>query len=144
MTDDLISRQAVMDCFKKWQPYMATRIWDFEQELSALPSVNPQEPKWDRLYSWLNDMRYGIAPDENTPDDERREREAQVDVIDDIMEWIEKHPQEPKTGHWSHDGSHWKNRFICSECGYKLFEEQTNYCPNCGCRMVEPQESEEV
>ena len=36
---DLISRQAVMDCFKKWKPYMATRLWDFEQELSKLPSV---------------------------------------------------------------------------------------------------------
>ena len=49
-----------------------------------------------------------------------------------------------KTGHWSHDGSHWKNRFICSECGYKLFDEPTNYCPNCGARMVESQESEET
>ena len=36
---DAISRQAVMDCFKKWQPYMATRLWDFEQELSKLPTV---------------------------------------------------------------------------------------------------------
>ena len=52
-----------------------------------------QEPKWDRLYSWLNDMRFGIAPDETTPDDERNERLAQVDVIDDIMEWIVE-PQE--------------------------------------------------
>ena len=41
-----------------------------------------------------------------------------------------------RTGHWSHDGSHWKNRFICSECNYKLFDEPTNYCPNCGARMV--------
>ena len=49
MTDDLIRRQAVMYCFKKWQPYMATRLWDFEQELSALPSVNQQEPKTDTL-----------------------------------------------------------------------------------------------
>ena len=48
-----------------------------------------------------------------------------------------------RTGHWTHDGSHWKNRFICSECGYKLFDEPTNYCPNCGYRMVEPQESED-
>lgn len=48
-----------------------------------------------------------------------------------------------KSGKWSHDGSHWKNRFICSECNYKLFDEPTNYCPNCGCRMVEPQESED-
>ena len=50
--EDAISRQAVMDCFKKWQPYMATRLWDFEQELSALPSVKSQEPKtghWTRV-----------------------------------------------------------------------------------------------
>lgn len=47
--------------------------------------------KMDRLYSYLNDMRFGIAPDETVrDDDERGQREAQVDVIDDIMEWIEK------------------------------------------------------
>lgn len=44
---------------------------------------------------------------------------------------------QPKMGHWSHDGSHWKNRFICSGCGYKLFDEPTNYCPNCGAKMQE-------
>jgi hypothetical protein len=40
--EDAVSRKAVIDCFKKWQPYMATRLWDFEQELTALPSVTPQ------------------------------------------------------------------------------------------------------
>lgn len=40
LTDgEYISRQAVMDCFKKWQPYMATRLHEFEKELSELPSV---------------------------------------------------------------------------------------------------------
>ena len=38
-TDDLISRQAVMECFKKWHPYMATRLYEFEKELTAIPSV---------------------------------------------------------------------------------------------------------
>lgn len=38
-------------------------------------------------------------------------------------------------GKWIHDGSHWKYRFICERCGYKLFEEPTNYCPNCGAYM---------
>jgi hypothetical protein len=42
---DAISRQAVMDYFRKWQPYMATRLWDYEQELKDLPSVTPQ-PRW--------------------------------------------------------------------------------------------------
>ena len=32
-----------MDCFKKWQPYMATRLFDFEKELLALPPVTPAE-----------------------------------------------------------------------------------------------------
>lgn len=38
---DAISREAVMKCFKKWQPYMATRLWDYEQELKELLSVTP-------------------------------------------------------------------------------------------------------
>lgn len=42
---------------------------------------------------------------------------------------------QPKTGHWTHDGGYWKNRWICSECGYKLYDEQSKYCPNCGARM---------
>lgn len=47
---DAISRQAVMDYFRKWQPYMATRLWDFEKELSELPSVSPQQRigRWSR------------------------------------------------------------------------------------------------
>ena len=92
MTDDLISRQAVIDLFNRsddfgWETSLIRR------KIEKLPSVNPQGPK---------------------------------------------------TGHWSHDGSHWKNRFICSGCGYKLFDEPTNYCPNCGAKMFEPQESEET
>lgn len=54
----------------------------------------------------------------------------------------------PKTGHWKRrivDGGYnadWK----CSECGYKVYTDFVNYnfCPNCGAKMVEPQESEEV
>lgn len=64
--EDAISRQAVMDCFKKWQPYLATRIWSFEQELSALPSVNPQEPKAGQELETIKKLmlEYGFtAPD---------------------------------------------------------------------------------
>lgn len=43
-------------------------------------------------------------------------------------------PVRPR-GHWSHDGSKWKNRWLCSECGYKLIDEQTRFCPNCGAKM---------
>ena len=60
----------------------------------------------------------------------------------DILSDLPSVTPQPRIRKWSHDDSHWANRFICSECGYKLFEEQTKYCPNCGVRMVESQESE--
>lgn len=68
-------------------PYM--HYDDVIKCIKGMPSVKPQEPKWDRLYSWLNDMRFGIAPDETVhDDDERSERQAQVDLLDEIMEWM--------------------------------------------------------
>ena len=43
----------------------------------------------DRLYRWLNDMRYAIAPDETvTDEDERHDRLLQIDLIDELMEWM--------------------------------------------------------
>jgi rubrerythrin len=65
--------------------------------------------------------------------------EKGIDVV--IKELPPVSPQ-PKMGRWSHDGSHWKNRFICSECGYKLFDEPTSYCPNCGAKMAESEGKE--
>ena len=55
--------------------------------------------------------------------------------------------QEPKTGHWVHGE-------YCSECGCDVpayiidwkWQKDMNakYCPNCGAKMVEPQESENI
>lgn len=47
-----------------------------------------------------------------------------------------------KTGHWD------SRTCKCSECGYQIAfseyaERKYKYCPNCGAKMVEPQESEE-
>lgn len=52
-----------------------------------------------------------------------------------IRKALEVLGKEPKTEHWVHDGGHWKNRWLCSKCGYKLFEERTGFCPNCGAKM---------
>lgn len=49
-------------------------------------------------------------------------------------------PQEPKTGHWIEDEN--EMEVWCSACGEEN-DECSRYCPNCGCRMVKPQESEE-
>lgn len=61
-------------------------------------------------------------------------------VKDDVFVVIDNAPsvtteQSSMVGEWKHDGSDWENRWICSECGYKLFEERTNFYPNCGSKM---------
>ena len=52
--------------------------------------------------------------------------------------------QEPKTGHWIYICNSEVNGLKiveCSSCGKRTYGSG-KYCPNCGCRMVEPQESE--
>ena len=59
--------------------------------------------------------------------------------------------QEPKTGHWEQYGNSWEDKFKCSECGKeqpkilcgeRIIGHWSDYCPNCGAKMVEPQERE--
>ena len=61
--------------------------------------------------------------------------------VKETLEEIPSVKQEPKTGHWIWCvGSH-----KCSNCEeYTCFshKELLRYCPNCGAKMVEPQESE--
>ena len=69
---------------------------------------------------------------------------------DFILNFIEELPSvtpAPKTGHWTRElirnekGGCIGAKMICSECGKdNKHDEYMNYCPNCGCRMVEPQE----
>ena len=66
-------------------------------------------------------------------------------------------PQEPKTGHWIEHPTE-EDYSVCSRCGIgsRRMEHGKNadgtkyidiysyrFCPYCGCRMVEPQESED-
>lgn len=65
-----------------------------------------------------------------------------VDIFYDLMhEKITKCQQEPKTGHWI-DTDEGFSPCECSECGRVEFVKN-NHCPNCGAKMVKPQESED-
>ena len=48
-----------------------------------------------------------------------------------ILEYVK-----PKTGHWI-SRPHIYGVAFCSECGFELKINNTNYCPNCGARMAE-------
>ena len=69
-----------------------------------------------------------------------------------ILEYVK-----PKTGHWSRKikvdaydiagVKTWGIKCQCDRCDFTTIVVEDfgyyKYCPNCGCRMVEPQESEE-
>lgn len=68
-----------------------------------------------------------------------------------LAEWLKDYKrlleQEPKTGHWIiveelHGEWEGTKKYACDKCGEKVGVFKSNYCPNCGRRMFEPQESE--
>lgn len=61
------------------------------------------------------------------------------DICNALLKGIKLLKQEPKTGYWIPRNSFLLN-YKCSKCGWE--SEKYNYCPNCGLKMVEPQEGE--
>ena len=76
------------------------------------------------------------------------------DTLNEVYESLQKlpsvKPQEPKTGYWTRKlirnekGGCIGAKMICSRCDNdNKHDEYMNYCPNCGCCMIESQERSE-
>lgn len=132
---DTISRQAVLDAMYtlcdtgetlKENPWRDNPHIDvITDAINNLQSVNPQDNKRNCVTcEWSKDGH-------NAGTEECH-----------LCMWESQY--KPKTGHWDEIFSYIEGevRFYCSECNdYQLFTSR--YCPNCGARMVEPQESED-
>ena len=78
------------------------------------------------------------------------ERNHKIVALEELKQLSSVQPQ-PKTGHWFIDERPESDReIICSNCEQPIFryhkldfDYRPNYCPNCGAKMVEPQESED-
>lgn len=61
------------------------------------------------------------------------------DEMDRVMKEVKKAVMSrPKTGHWIENAPEYQNidpPYICSECG-NMHLRKTNYCDQCGARMV--------
>jgi len=133
--EDAISRQEVLDQTYLWSKDEFLRVtnpFDYlRKRINSLLPVTPQpktecsceQIKWERdtAIAQLKELGYGLG-------------------------------EKPKTGHWimSNDGLY---RPICNNCGAHPWKgyiptveeakEVFKYCPQCGAKMVEPQESED-
>ena len=96
---------------------------------------------------------------EQEPCEDAVSRQAVLNEFYDVKNLYERikqlpsvRPQEPKIGYWSKFGEKWggTQAWECSICKnhYDIHAVYTkipyNYCPNCGAKMVESQESEDA
>ena len=77
------------------------------------------------------------------------------DALWDIVAKMPPVQPNKRIGKWIEDGHNLSDNWIftgwkCSVCGKHALQDRydrylrSDYCPNCGAKMVEPQESEEV
>ena len=137
--DDCISRENLLKAFKDEcrgecdncpyfrkvdKEYKCRLIADFP---SAIPKHQPCEDCISRQEAincvTLNEFRYKIVED---------------------MKTLPSVTPKEKTGKWIYTGDYITDGMLkCSSCGYEHdVADRFLYCPNCGARMVEPQESE--
>ena len=81
---------------------------------------------------FIKDHSYPVRYDGNSI-----EQGMTVTGIEQALNEMPSIQPKQKTGRWEHDGGHFANRWICSQCGYKFYFEKSEakYCPNCGAKM---------
>ena len=90
----------------------------------------------------VRDLLYANAYELEYPDGSSEYVINRDEAIKYLMELPSVYPKEPKTGHWITIPDIYGVTF-CSECDFELRIDDTKYCPNCGAKMVKPQESED-
>ena len=128
---EYIPKQTVLENIDQWYEDKAD-IEDLIVKITYMQGVAIPN-KTGHWISHYDDAKYH---------DEHGEVVVDKAVWEDAKKALE---QEPKTGHWIADVDKWGdvvttvNGYRCDKCN-AFNSDKDNYCPNCGCHMVEPQE----
>ena len=93
----------------------------------------------NKLILYLNDWRFGVAPDETTPIKDQDKRLVMASTIYDCMLTVENFPTvaiPSKVGHWKMISP--AAIYECSECGQHVMTQDIcayHYCHGCGAKM---------
>ena len=76
-----------------------------------------------------------------------RSNKGWVNRIETVLNQLPPVNPQPKTGHWIttsdyYTGAYGNIDYVECSCCHEYSLEDGDFCPNCGARMVEPQESE--
>lgn len=113
--------------------------WDEEPCDGCCGNYSGYEPSGDLI---SRQAVYHILDEVGGDFDKPREAVVPVDYIADMVGELPPVTPQSKVGHWIKENPPMVEQYpFCSECGFvNPFENALNYCPNCGARMVEPQE----
>lgn len=123
--DDLISRQTVIELYKKYQPYMAVKVIEFGKALEQLPPAQPEQESFE----WCHDCK--------EYDQEahccHRWTKAIRKTVDELKQSAQQGTWQPCYITTPTGGQHcvWE----CDGCGARV-AERTKYCAECGRRMT--------
>ena len=147
VSDDLISREAVLDSIERMKPYQQDAN-DIMEMIQNFPSVKPQEScdvpdtnvgdiisKQTVLdtISELNAISFYEAQEDS--------KECYYEIRQAIKDLSPVKLQEPKTGHWIVHPKGIYAHLVCDKClSNAPYDCRTNYCPNCGAKMQEVEE----
>lgn len=132
--DRLISEKEVLKAFEKYLRFEG----NFHEMIKAISSA---EPTKDLLIQIIRDILAMYVVDENG--NQLSRDEVKCGAINIVKKYLRQLPSsEPKTGHWIDREEYDADRWKCSECG-RTEQYQENYCPNCGCCMVDEQKKSE-
>ena len=87
--------EAIQHCREKVQEQAKKGCYscaeEHQQLVEWLKELKAYKETWSKLGMWLADTRLAIAPNETLDDvDEELVRVAQVDMIDTVLEWMDK------------------------------------------------------
>ena len=135
------------EAIMKWIIPACKRAWNEKKcnEIFEALGQEPCEDAIDRAEAMTEIMMFAG----NVKSDEEDIYIKVSDAVQLLRELPSVNPQEPKTGRWiiNEDEENTVHGH-CSVCGWKAHYYEDDiigmpYCPNCGAKMVEPQESEE-
>lgn len=130
---EYLDRKQVIELYEKYQPSLATHVYEFGEKLKALPTVTIPVAELGQVNIVIPELMEALQMAVNAL---YRAAEKQIDVEPVI--------DKESVGMWIDEiivGDCSSGRIAkCSKCGFKVRPTESffmNYCPNCGQRKKE-------